>query len=127
VIELEPVGAAIGRLVDTNQLPVAGQVIDELCVGDQLSKDRLLELLRQDLTEPLVATRLLLDARERAAAENKRILIQETATWCGPCHRLSRLLDANRSWEKDYNSCAHALGTVQSGRGHGRHHAPGRH
>ena len=30
------------------------------------------------------------------------MLVQETATWCGPCHLLSRFLDGNRVWEKDY-------------------------
>ncbi len=40
-------------------------------------------------------------AKKQATEENKRILIQETATWCGPCHRLSLFLDRERVWEKD--------------------------
>jgi hypothetical protein len=46
---------------------------------------------------------LLADALARAKRENKRVLLQETATWCGPCWRLSRFLDTHRElWEKDY-------------------------
>ena len=45
---------------------------------------------------------MLDDALAAAQRENKRILVQETATWCGPCHRLAGFLNANRVWEKDY-------------------------
>ena len=31
------------------------------------------------------------------------MFVQETATWCGPCYRLSVFLDAQRAvWSKDY-------------------------
>src|SRR5690606_2779208 len=74
----------------------------ELCVDEALSKDRLLEWLRSHMPEPPEARVLLDEALARAKQENKRILIQETATWCGPCHMLARFLDANRVWEQDY-------------------------
>ena len=76
----------------------ATQIID----GDALSKLRLLDQLDQHKTTPLDARELLDEALAQAAREGKRVLVQETATWCGPCHQLSRLLLANRKWEKDY-------------------------
>ncbi len=37
-----------------------------------------------------------------AKQDNKRVLVQETATWCGPCWLFSRYFDQHRSiWEKD--------------------------
>jgi hypothetical protein len=61
------------------------------------------QFLEQMAPERLDAERLLAAALARAKQENKRILVQETATWCGPCWRLSRFLEANRAlWEKDY-------------------------
>jgi hypothetical protein len=74
------------------------QIVD----GDDLSKARLLDRLDQYKTTPIDARLLLDEALGRAAREGKRVLVQETATWCGPCHQLSRLLLANRQWEKDY-------------------------
>ena len=53
-------------------------------------------------TKPLDARELLQKAYEQAEREDKRIFLQETATWCGPCQMLSRLLLENRQWEKDY-------------------------
>ena len=51
----------------------------------------------------LDARKLLAEALARARQENKRVLVQETATWCGPCWRLSRFLDQHRGvWERDY-------------------------
>ena len=45
----------------------------------------------------------LAEALQRAAAEIKRVIVQETATWCGPCWMLSRFFDDQRSlWGKDY-------------------------
>ena len=74
----------------------------QICVGDELSKERLLAELAKHKTVPLDARDLLEKALSKATVENKRILLQETATWCGPCHLFSRLLQANRQWEKDY-------------------------
>jgi beta-lactamase regulating signal transducer with metallopeptidase domain len=68
-----------------------------------VDRDRLLELLRSKAPAPLDAQQLLSDALARAKTENKRVLIQETATWCGPCWMLSRFLDRHReNWEKDF-------------------------
>ncbi|XZE18297.1 M56 family metallopeptidase [Pirellulaceae bacterium SH449] len=81
---------------------IASAGIKQLCDGEEFSKDALFVLLDQHRTQPLDAQTLLDEALKKAAAENKRILVQETATWCGPCHQLSRLLMANKQWEQDY-------------------------
>ena len=89
-------------ICDANGKKVASAGIEQLCAEGDFSKDKFLELLRQHLTQPLDARKLLDDALSRAKEENKRVIVQDTATWCGPCHMLSRLLDANRVWEQDY-------------------------
>jgi thiol-disulfide isomerase/thioredoxin len=38
------------------------------------------------------AERMLAKAREKAKAENKRVFFIASASWCGPCRRLSRFL-----------------------------------
>ncbi len=89
-------------MLDASGKKVASAGIGELCTGDQLAKDKLFELLRKHLPQPLDARQLYDAALKRAAEEKKMVIIQETATWCGSCHQLSRLLDSNRVWEKDY-------------------------
>ncbi len=91
-------------LVVMNHTGVVVAKIDasQICVGNELSKERLLAELEKHKTVPLDARDLLEKALSKATVENKRILVQETATWCGPCHLFSRLLQANRQWEKDY-------------------------
>lgn len=39
----------------------------------------------------------LQQARQRAGREGKRIFLQETASWCGPCHMLSRFIEQHRA------------------------------
>ncbi|MCR9235015.1 MAG: thioredoxin, partial [bacterium] len=40
---------------------------------------------------------------KQAKEQNKRVIVQETATWCGPCRLLSLYLDRERKiWERDY-------------------------
>ena len=65
-------------------------------------KLRLFEQLEQHTTPPLEGRQLLDDALAKAKRENKRVIVEETATWCGPCRLLNRLLEKNRQWEKDY-------------------------
>jgi len=89
-------------ILDATGKKVASAGIEELCNAEELSRDKLLELLRKSVPEPLDARKLYDEALKQAAKEKKCVIIQETATWCGPCHMLSRLLDANRVWEKDY-------------------------
>ncbi|PQO37372.1 hypothetical protein DTL21_05360 [Bremerella cremea] len=92
------------RLVILNrQGEVAGTITaEQVCEGDQLSKSRLLAALDPYRTKTVDARQLLDEALAQAARENKKVLVQETATWCGPCLRLSRLLLENPQWKKDY-------------------------
>ncbi len=75
---------------------------DQVFEGDTISKERLFAELDKHKTTPLDAHELLREALAKAARENKRVFIQETATWCGPCQMLNQLLQENRQWEKDY-------------------------
>ena len=60
-------------------------------------------MLATNSPEPLDATTLLNDALAEAKAANKRVIVQETATWCGPCHMLAHFLERHRElWEQDY-------------------------
>jgi protocatechuate 3,4-dioxygenase beta subunit len=70
---------------------------------DGVPRDDLAAFLKKHAPTPLDARKLLADALARARKENKRVLVQETATWCGPCWSLSRFLDRHRGvWSKDY-------------------------
>lgn len=84
-----------------------GQVIakisdEQVCDTDEVSKDLLFKQLDKYKTTPLDARELLDAALATARREDKRVIVQETATWCGPCHMLSGLLQRNRDWQKDY-------------------------
>ncbi len=73
-----------------------------LCIDDELSKEKLIDWLRSHQTEPLDAQELLDETLKKAGEERKLVIVQETATWCGPCHLLSKFLRKHRVWEKDY-------------------------
>lgn len=69
----------------------------------EISEDALRAFVKQRAPPHLDGQMLFDEAKARAKRENKRLLIQETAVWCGPCHRLAIFLDKNRQlWEKDY-------------------------
>ena len=89
-------------ILDTDGKTAATAGLDELADDNKLSKEKLFKFLREHQTEAIDARQLFDTALEQAAKENKRVLLQETATWCPPCHRLTRLLNSNRVWEKDY-------------------------
>jgi hypothetical protein len=55
------------------------------------------EFLAAHALPRLDAEKLLADARDRARRENKRVFLQETATWCVWCHVLSRFLDGHKA------------------------------
>ena len=64
---------------------------------------KLSQFLTSHAPDALDAKELLEAAFTQAKQQNKRVIIQETATWCGPCWMLSRFLDKNSHlWEKDY-------------------------
>ncbi|TWU49852.1 carboxypeptidase-like regulatory domain-containing protein [Rubripirellula reticaptiva] len=89
-------------LVDADGDLIAHSSEVDLIEQDELSKDAVIEWLRSHLDEPIDAKKLLSDTLAKAKKENKRVLVQETAAWCGPCHLLSDYLDGNRAWEADY-------------------------
>lgn len=99
-----PKDGSVFRIVicDSVGKKVASAAADDLSKDGRFSRDQFYELLRNHIPQPLIARRLLEDSLGRASRENKRLIIQETATWCAPCQQLSRWLDANRVWEKDY-------------------------
>lgn len=71
--------------------------------GKTVDREKLLALLQMQIPEATNARTLLDDAIKQAKAENKRVFVQETATWCGPCWMLSRFLDRHRAnWSQDY-------------------------
>ncbi|MCA9263070.1 MAG: thioredoxin family protein [Planctomycetales bacterium] len=75
----------------------------ERSTATQLDAAHVAEMLARFAPEPLDARALWDQAFSEAKETNRRVLVQETATWCGPCHRLARFLEEHRSrWEKDY-------------------------
>ena len=101
-VSLEP-GNEFALVVVDHEGKVTGKLTSaQVCEGESLSTERLLAELDKYKTKPLDARELLQKAYEQAEREDKRIFLQETATWCGPCQMLSRLLLENRQWEKDY-------------------------
>ena len=89
-------------ILDSDGQKVATVDSDAVCDGDELSKEKLFKVLGNHLTQRIDAQALLEEALAKAKTENKRVIVQETATWCGPCHRLSGFLKENREWEEDY-------------------------
>jgi hypothetical protein len=99
------IDSAVLRLLIVDEMGrlTAATTSGELSEAESLSREKLLSFLKQHTQPPLVAETLLKDALVRAKAENKRVIVQETATWCGPCLLLSRFLDRHRDvWEPDY-------------------------
>jgi hypothetical protein len=74
----------------------------QLCYDDQFSREKLFDLLDRHRIAPRDAKSIFDAAIQQAARENKRVLVQETAAWCSPCHTFSQLLQSNRQWEQDY-------------------------
>jgi hypothetical protein len=71
--------------------------------GDAIDVEELVAFLQQHRLPPLNAQQLLDAALAQAKAENKRVFVQETASWCGPCWLLSRFIDDHReTFEKDF-------------------------
>ncbi|KAA1258801.1 Bacterial Ig-like domain (group 1) [Rubripirellula obstinata] len=89
-------------LIDSEGALISDNAVTNLLEDDELSKDVVIEWLRSHIGQPIDAKKLLDEALARAKQENKRVLVQETATWCGPCHLLSNFLNENRQWETDY-------------------------
>lgn len=116
-IDLKTQGAAelaerLGVAIDAEKLPAwqfgspAGEAMQTGSVPreeETVDRAALLESLGRNSPAPLDARKLLEEALAEAAVSNRRVIVQETATWCGPCHMLARYLERHRSiWEKDY-------------------------
>ncbi|WP_144054730.1 carboxypeptidase regulatory-like domain-containing protein [Rhodopirellula europaea] len=74
----------------------------DFIVEEQLSKSHVIDWLDSFRPDPIDARELLKTTLAQAKKENKRVIVQETATWCGPCHMLSDFLIEHRDWEADY-------------------------
>lgn len=74
-----------------------------LSADGKVSKQKLLKFLKANQVPVRDARELLEQALQQARQQNKRVIVQATATWCGPCRRLSLYLDRERKlWERDY-------------------------
>jgi hypothetical protein len=98
-------GAPLLVIADENG-KIRGQLRGRDLLGaDAISIDsaKVQAFLGQHAPTKIDARTLLTDALEQARRDNKRILLQQTATWCGPCRSLSEFLNKQRSvWGKDY-------------------------
>jgi beta-lactamase regulating signal transducer with metallopeptidase domain len=85
-----------------------GQLLDQfadrdLLLDGEFNINGLIGALEEHSLQPLAAKEVLDAALAKAKQENKRLIVQQTATWCGPCWTLSQYLERTRSvWEKDY-------------------------
>ena len=89
-------------ILDENGAVVARLAGEEICAGGSIAKDLFFAELDRHKPTPLDAHELLKMALATAQRENKRVMLLETATWCGPCQILSGWLQRNQQWEKDY-------------------------
>jgi hypothetical protein len=102
-VDLRPEASPILVVADERGEPVAVLKDAALLRDGKIHGPVVRAFLDAQAPARLDADRLLAEALARARKENKRVLVQETATWCGPCWRLSRFLDWHRDvWEKDY-------------------------
>lgn len=70
---------------------------------DEIDVSATIDLLKEYSPAPLDGRELLREALADAKQSNRRVIIQATATWCGPCHMLADYLEKHReTWEKDY-------------------------
>ncbi|MEW4526947.1 thioredoxin family protein [Maioricimonas sp. JC845] len=92
-----------GCVVDPDGSLLATVDADELSTDGEMDAAKVLGFLETHRPPRRNAHELLEQALATAKAENRRVIVQETATWCGPCVALSRFLDEHRQvWEKDY-------------------------
>ncbi|MEX1232820.1 MAG: thioredoxin family protein [Planctomycetaceae bacterium] len=90
-------------LTDDDGKPIDTAVATDLSTDGKIDREKVLAFLQKNTLEPLDAKTLLDEALAQAKTENKRVIVQETATWCGPCWSLSRFLQQHRDlWETDY-------------------------
>jgi hypothetical protein len=93
----EEYGAAVADLkwpalvaLDANVTLLGAQTIGTLVSGDVRT------FVAEHMPPALDARQLMAVALAQAKQDNKRVWVQETGTYCGPCHRLWRYLVRNR-------------------------------
>jgi thiol:disulfide interchange protein len=77
----------------TNLLPVIGALLTSLLCGPVLAADTPSKATLYD--EKADGTNQIADALAVAKKENKRVLLQFGANWCGWCHRLHKLFQTD--------------------------------
>lgn len=90
-------------VTDEQGKPLAHADLRALSTKGVITGEQVLTFLESHTVPVRNAKELLAKALQQAKQENKRVLVQETATWCGPCRLLSRYLVRERNiWERDY-------------------------
>jgi hypothetical protein len=102
-VALDKESLPIWRFSDVSGKELGASPLTRVTNGAGLDRAAVLEKLARYAPEPLDARELMKEALAEAAKSNRRVIVQETATWCGPCHLLAHYFERNRSiWEKDY-------------------------
>lgn len=90
-------------ILDTTGKQRAHADLAALSKSGSVNKQPLIKFLKANQIPPKDARELLDTALKQAKEQNKRVIVQETATWCGPCRLLSQFLDREREqWQRDY-------------------------
>ncbi|WP_417390643.1 hypothetical protein [Gimesia sp.] len=90
-------------VLDTTGKQRAHTDLAALSKSGSVNKQPLIKFLKANQIPPKDARELLDAALKQAKEQNKRVIVQETATWCGPCRLLSQFLDREREkWQRDY-------------------------
>ncbi|MFO1096043.1 MAG: carboxypeptidase regulatory-like domain-containing protein [Planctomycetaceae bacterium] len=102
-IEVSDGMAPVFVVIDEAEQRLATVEARDLSSDGAIDKQKVLDFLAAHAPEQLDAQVLFDDALAQAKTENKRVFIQESATWCGPCWMLSRFIAAHRDvLEQDY-------------------------
>ncbi len=102
-IELEGRAQPVLCIVDAEGKQLAVNDASDLAIDDTIDANNVLNLLNAHVLTPLDAKELLAEGLALAKKQGKKVLVQESATWCGPCWMLSRFLDKHHTtWEADY-------------------------
>jgi thiol-disulfide isomerase/thioredoxin len=90
-------------ILDTDGQRLATRHARDLSKDGRIDRDLVTEFLQAHAPEPPDAEELLADALAQAKREDKRVLVQQTGAFCGPCLLLSRFLDRHKGkLAKDY-------------------------
>ncbi|QDT88485.1 hypothetical protein [Gimesia algae] len=90
-------------VLDTTGKQRAHADLAALSKSGSVNKQSLTKFLKANQIPPKDARELLDAALKQAKEQHKRVIVQETATWCGPCRLLSQFLDREREqWQRDY-------------------------